>query len=264
MMEDGHLNPLENKHTLDRHLKGMKALRGATDSKEPLPAEAFRSILLLTVGTPLGVRATALAIIVAFFFLLRISEIAKRGKHHKEDFIAQIRDVTFFCKGRLCSWNHPGVDAVELFIRGSKTDQRKQGCRRMQHATGDPVLCPVLCLVEWFALTEGSHIPFTEPLFSIPLGREGRTWDVVNRESVTALMKGAAVDCNVLSRKVGTHSIRISGATALLLAGIPPATVQIMGRWASNAFIGYTRYQAELMVGISKRMVDTHYVVRSW
>ena len=92
---------------------------------------------------------------MAFFFLLRISEIAKRGKHHKEEFIAQIRDVTFFCKGRLCSWNHPGVDAVELFIRGSKTDQRKQGCRRMQQATGDPVLCPVLCLVEWFALMHG-------------------------------------------------------------------------------------------------------------
>ena len=121
MMEDGHMNPLENKHTLDRHLKGMKALRGATDSKEPLhvPVEAPRNILLLTVGTPLGVRATVLAIVVAFFFLLRISEIAKRGKHHKEEFIAQIRDVTFFCKGRLCSWNHPDIDAVELFIRGS-------------------------------------------------------------------------------------------------------------------------------------------------
>ena len=133
---------------------------GATDSKEPLPAEAFRNILLLTVGTPLGVRATALAIVVAFFFLLRISEVAKRGKHHKEEFIAQIRDVTFFCKSRLWSWNHPGVDAVELFIRGSKTDQRKQGCRRMQQATGDPVLCPVLCLSGRVVCTHGG-IPHT-------------------------------------------------------------------------------------------------------
>ena len=96
----------------------------------------------------------------------------------------------------------------------------------------------------------------------------GRGEPRIGHSVVTVLMKGAAVDCKVPPRKVGTHSIRISGATALLLAGVPPATVQIMGRWASNAFIGYTRYQAELMVGISKRMVDTvrylvdtHYVV---
>jgi len=75
-------------------------------------------------------------------------------------------------------------------------------------------------------------------------------------------MKGAAADFGLQPKWVATHSIRISGATALLMAGVPPETVQIMGRWISNAFIGYTRYQAELMVGISQRMVGTHYVVR--
>ena len=64
------------------------------------------------------------------------------------------------------------------------------------------------------------------------------------------------------SKWVATHSIRISGATALLTAGVPSETVQIVGRGVSNAFIGYTRYQAELVAGISKRIVGTHYVVR--
>ena len=84
----------------------------------------------------------------------------------------------------------------------------------------------------------------------------------VTREMITLLMKGVAVEFNLKPKWVATHSIRISGATALLMAGVPPATVQIVGRWVSNAFIGYTRYQAELMEGISKRMVETHYVVR--
>ncbi len=132
----------------------------------------------------------------------------------------------------------------------------------MQYRSGDATLCPVKCMVEWFALTGGSHIPASAPLFSLPKGQGGVEWSVLTREAVTLLMKGAAVDFDQQPKWVATHSIRISGATALLMAGVPPETVQIMGRWVSNAFIGYTRYQAELMAGISERMVRTHYVVR--
>ena len=262
MMEEGYPNPLEGKFTLDRHLKGIKALHGATSAKEPLPAEAFRNILEQTRGAPLMVRAAALAAIWAFFFLLRISEFAGRDGNYMEPFILQRRDVTFYSEGRMCAWNHPGVDAVELYIRGSKTDQRKQGCRRMQEASGDAIMCPVKCMVEWFTLTEGSAIPSSAPLFSVPKGREGLEWDVLTRDVVTLLIKGAAADCGMDVGLVGTHSIRISGATALLLAGVAPEVVQIIGRWASNAFIGYTRYQAELMKGVAMRMVATHYVVQ--
>ena len=262
MMEEGYPNPLEGKFTLDRHLKGIKVLRGATSAKEPLPAEAFRNILEQTRGAPLMVRAAALASIAGFFWLLRISEVAGRDKNYMEPFILQRCDVTFYSKGKMCAWNHLGADAVELYIRGSKTDQRKQGCRRMQEASGDPIMCPVKCMVEWFSLTEGSAIPSGAPLFSVPKGREGLEWDVLTRDVVTLLMKGAAADCGMDTGLVGTHSIRISGATALLLAGVPPEVVQIIGRWASNAFIGYTRYQAELMKGVATRMVATHYVVQ--
>jgi len=261
-MDEGYPNPLENKPTLARHMKGIKALRGATNSKEPLPPEAFRNILRQTQGKTILLRATALAIVIGFFFLLRISEFAARDKWYMEVFILLRQDVTFFHNGQLCAWDHPLVDAVELHIRGSKTDQRKQGCRRMQQASGDLILCPVRCMVEWFGLTEGSLIPSTAPLFSIPLGRDGSEWKVLTRETVTLLMKGAAVDCGLKPKHVATHSIRISGATALLIAGVPAEVVKIMGRWISNAFIGYTRYQAELMAGIAQRMVNTSYVVR--
>ena len=82
---------------------------------------------------------------------------------------------------------------------------------------------------------------------------------MLTRDDVTLVMKGAAVECGVYTISVGTHSIRISGATALLLAGIPPETVQIIGRWTSNTFIGYQRYKAELMGGISTKMANTNY-----
>jgi len=60
---------------------------------------------------------------------------------------------------------------------------------------------------------------------------------MLTREAATLLMKGAAVDFDLQPKWVATRSIRISGATALLMAGVPPETVQIMGRWVSNAFI---------------------------
>ena len=140
------------------------------------------------------------------------------------------------------------------------TDQKQQGCRRMQQRSGDDILCPVKCIQEWFGLTYGSAIPANAPLFSIPKGKIGAEWKVLTRDDVTTLMKGAAVECNihVPSMHVATHSIRISGATALLLANVPPETVQIIGRCTSTTFIGYQRYKAELMGGIATRMANTH------
>ena len=50
MMEEGYSNPLEAKRMLARHMRGIKALRGAIDAKEPLPATAFSSIVEQTKG----------------------------------------------------------------------------------------------------------------------------------------------------------------------------------------------------------------------
>ena len=114
-----------------------------------------------------------LAIAIAFF-LLRIGEFAARDKRHMDDSILLRQDVTFFCQGQLCAWHHPTADAVEVSIRGSKTDQRKQGCRRMQYLSGDATLCPIKCIVEWFALTEGSHIGICAVVFGTKRQRRFR------------------------------------------------------------------------------------------
>ena len=149
-----------------------------------------------------------LAIAIAFF-LFRIGEFAARGKRHMDDSILLRQDVTFVCQGQLCAWHQPTVDAVEVFIRGCITDQHKKGGCRMQYLSGDATLCPINCTVEWFALTEGSQIPASAPLVSVPKGQEGVEWSVLTREAVTLLMKGAAVDFDLRPKWVATHSTRI-------------------------------------------------------
>jgi hypothetical protein len=124
-----------------------------------------------------------------------------------EKFIALRKDVSFFKNGKLCAWNDPGANAIELFIKGSKTDQRQQGCRRMQHLSGDDVFCPVKIMQEWFRLTHGSAIPASAPLFSIPKGKTGSEWFVLTRDNITLLMKGMAAEYNLSPEKIGTHTV---------------------------------------------------------
>ena len=262
LMAEGYPDPLLNKPTLDRHMRGIRALRGATEAKAPLPAESFRLILERSEGHSLVIRAAAKACVVGFFALLRMGEFATRDINHVEDYIIRRMDVTFFVNGRICAWNEPTADAVELFIPGSKTDQRKQGCTRMQYATGEEKFCPVKVLSAWFAETEGSAIPATAPLFSIPHGVHGMEWTVLHRETVVSIIKGAAVECRLPESSASTHSIRISGATALLLAGVSAEMVQLIGRWKSNVFQRYTRYKSELMKGVSTKMAGTEFAVR--
>ena len=164
----------------------------------------------------LKLKAVALAIVVAFFFLLRVSEFAAQDSHYMEKFIVLRNCVVFRKQGKICEW-HENPDEVELYIRGSKTDQEMQGCVRSHFKSGEAI-CPVVALVTWFRLTEGSSIPASAPLFSVPEGKTDE-WRVITRADVSEMIKGAAVDKGVPRSHIGTHSIRISGATHLLLCG---------------------------------------------
>ena len=216
----------------------------------------FRSVMS---RGKLYLKATVLAVVVAFFFLLRVSEFAAQDSHHMEKFILLRSCVTFRKKGRVCAWNEE-PDEVELFLRGSKTDQEMQGCTRSHFRSGSE-LCPVDALVTWFRLTEGGKVPASAPLFSVPQGKTGE-WKVITRADVSEMIKRAAVDCGVPKSLIGTHSIRISGATHLLLCGCHPSVVQIIGRWKSNCFLRYQRYQSELMHGVSAHMAGSKFDMR--
>jgi hypothetical protein len=57
--------------------------------------------------------------------------------------------------------------------------------------------------------------------------------------------------------RVGTHSIRSSCAMLLYLAKIPTATIMLLGRWKSDAFLLYLRRQVqEFAEGLSNAMMS--------
>eukprot|EP00974_Lingulodinium_polyedra_P076838 7438187-Lingulodinium_polyedra.AAC.1 len=55
---------------------------------------------------------------------------------------------------------------------------------------------------------------------------------------------------------IGTHSLRIGGATALYKAGLDIETIKRQGRWMSSAVHGYLWETHEKQQGLAARMVE--------
>ena len=51
-----------------------------------------------------------------------------------------------------------------------------------------------------------------------------------------------------------THSFRIGGTIAAAAAGIPDSTIQILGRWTSNAFRTYLRFSDDTIKNLGDRI----------
>ena len=65
--------------------------------------------------------------------------------------------------------------------------------------------------------------------------------------SVREALKAAGIDC----KSYAGHSFRIGAATAAGKSGLPPATIQTLGRWESSAYILYVRMSREELAGVS-------------
>jgi len=84
--------------------------------------------------------------------------------------------------------------------------------------------------------------------------------DVTTRE-ITTLLREAAKHVEHITgippQQIQAYSLRSGGATALLCANKDPTTIQILGRWKSDAMFRYLRTQARTYVkGLSNAMFD--------
>jgi hypothetical protein len=77
---------------------------------------------------------------------------------------------------------------------------------------------------------------------------------------VTALVHQAARDTNLVAqgydlKRVGTHSLRASGAMALKLQGVDDSLIMKIGRWTGLTFLTYIHSQiGALNTGLAQRM----------
>ncbi len=79
----------------------------------------------------------------------------------------------------------------------------------------------------------------------------------LSREDLQAVLSRAAVACGDDPARMGAHSLRFGGATALWAAFNDSAMVQRWGRWRSEAFHGYLREGRDNARGVARKMFNT-------
>jgi hypothetical protein len=120
--------------------------------------------------------------------------------------------------------------------------------RRTHERTGDPVMCPVLrlaSLIKRILRADGRAGPDT-PVSTIWVAEERDivTSDELRHQLRSACTRGGGTGTfGYGAIDIGTRSIRSGAAMGLFLMNHPVATIMILGRWSSDAFLVYIRPQ---------------------
>ena len=118
---------------------------------------------------------------------------------------------------------------------------------QMAHATnGQPFACPVQATLHHVAHLKHYRAPATTLLY-VYFAADS-TNRLVSSAMVTSLLKSAALTipghARVNPDNIAAQSLRSSGAMALLLSGVDPEKIRILGRWRSDAMFRYLHSHA--------------------
>lgn len=168
---------------------------------------------------------------LAFFGLLRVSEFTCPTSHTFDPRVhLSLRDIRFTTSPPM----------VHVYIKQSKTDPFRQGCVVRVARTGN-ILCPFDALQAFCR----SRPRGTGPLFTF---RDG---SFLTRADIHTVLSHTFPFIQPAS--MGTHSFRIGGASMLCSLGVPDSTVQILGRWSSDAFRRYLRVSDQYLSDLHSR-----------
>jgi hypothetical protein len=212
--------PLPRGHTYKTVRSGLDNWYGDTNVSQPRQGITIDDLCEFYSHLDLSTFADArdwCACLFAFYGLLRINEYTSGG--------LRIADVT------------PHRWGVSLTIPFSKTSLIPTTVDIVRR---DDQLCPLLAYQSYWALLPvGRRAPLSPFFLQSPTSSSPLT-DTQFIKRVRSLVRSA------LHRDPSTyagHSFRRGGTTALLLAGVPEATIALHGRWRSLAYRGYLDVQ---------------------
>ena len=225
-------------------LRGVRRLQGNKFTRHPRePITVHHLVKLLdyfetNFSHPDNLMLT-LAVLLAFFSLLRSSEYTSKSINGYDEInTLNFNDIHF----------ERNFDFVQVRISGSKTDPFRVGCALKAWSVKGR-LCPVRALKRFI-----QNHPFrTGPLFAYADG------SFLTRNRLSRVIKSAIPDTNL-----DTHSFRIGGASAAAAAGIPDSTIQVMGRWSSNAYRTYLRMPAQMLKRAARLMNHARTITPRW
>jgi hypothetical protein len=130
-----------------------------------------------------------------------------------------------------------------------------------QHVTEHPILCPILCcaaIVQRILAYPGcNENSLVSPVLTNDQRKLATSAFLVTQLQAAAKKNGKDV-LGFSHLNISTHSIRMGGAMAMYLAGVPVFTIMLISRWSSDAFLWYIcRQVLQFSAAISKRMISS-------
>jgi hypothetical protein len=261
MSTDGKLSISEK-----RILAGFKAGDGNETRQKAIPVSVIRQVdrIYSSSNDSLSV-ASAQLIIGAFFFAIRSCEFSKTTspKEIKRTKIIMIGDVQFFKDSMRINHDDPKIteaDVISITFRSQKNGEKNQTIS--MHKSNDSSICPVMVWASIVKRIRSYKNSTDESPVNCYLSRQGHIEHVTSTQIRTKIRAAAASigedSLGFKIEEIGCHSFRSGSAMAMYLAGVPVTTIQLIGRWKSDAFMRYIREQVDCFtLNVSSRMLTT-------
>ena len=258
LQPSGRLQPL-----LKNQITYYKKQDGPSRRVRPVTIAIVRQVVEMAQSASATPRQKAIAdlIVIAFFFLCRPGEyVPLQAETRSTPF--RICDATFYAHATCLSAADAPLNDLELadYVTLTFNDQKNstKGEQIGHGLSGDPLLCPVAALRRRCAALRSHDAPATTPLYTV-FGPSGSTSNITTAE-ITAALRAAAHDIyhitGIPPDEITARSLRSGGATTLLCANVDTSTIQLIGRWKSDAMLRYLIVQARpLMADNAAKMV---------
>jgi hypothetical protein len=224
-----------------------------------LPVATIRWLAASFTGSPHR-QAISDLVTLAYFFLLRVCEYARTAEERLTQPLRK-KDIRLWKGGTLLSpddeWDTlRQATSVTICLAIHKNGDKDTV---LHHTTSeDPGFDPVLAAARRLHALRGA--PPDTPLSVISTATLAAH---VSDKDIRTAVRAAAVATNLPAKgfplsRLGTHSIRAAGATALAIRGYDSHLIKKLGRWNGETFLIYIQSQiAELTYGIAKSMAPS-------
>ena len=211
----------------------------------PLPASTVALIATtLALGGP-RYRTGAQLVVLAYFFMLRVGEYTPPSNKRRPKLTVALRkcDIVLHLSGRPLPPDAPWsdmlrADGVAICLANQKNGTKDQ---TLYHEKGLGLMDPVVAAAN--LLQEIRGLPAHTPIGTF---RGVSGWDSVTDRDILALIRRGAIADGLPAlgfdpALLGTHSLRIGGATRLAMLGISEAVIKQLGHWSAETWQLYVR-----------------------
>ena len=203
---------------LQKALAGMEKGSPAEKRVEPLTWPRLRKVLRILPGKVASYQAVMLkaAFLLAYCGSLRVSEFAKSTSLAHTLKLKEVRANDSEIILTLLSFKHAKRPA-RIVIPAEPTREE---------------VCPVKALSNYLTIRQNGP----PQLFCLEDG------SVLTRSLISKVLKACVKEIGLNPDEFDTHSFRAGLTTDLVEAGYPDATIRESGRWASDAYLKYVRF----------------------